>query len=55
MNGLKKGNNPKAKLMEAPSLTVLDFNKNLMLYADCSFVGIGAALHQKHVLNGKEV
>ena len=41
--------------MEAPSLALPDVNKPFILYTDASFVSLGAALHQKQVLNGKEV
>ena len=45
----------KDKLMGAPSLALPDFNKPFILYTDASFVGLGAALHQKQVINDKEV
>ena len=43
----------KKLLMEAPSLALPDFTKPFILYTDASFVGLGAALHQIHVVNSK--
>ena len=45
----------KEKLTEAPSLMLPDFNRPFILYTDASFVGLGAALHQKHTVNEKEI
>ena len=45
----------KELLMDAPSLALPDFEKPFILYTDASFIGLGAALHQVHVLNNKNV
>lgn len=45
----------KTKLMEAPSLALPDFTLPFLLYTDASFVGLGAALHQKRIINSKEI
>lgn len=47
--------NLKAKLEEALSLLLPYFDKQFILYTDVNFDGLGAALHQKHMLDGKEV
>ena len=41
--------------MEAPSLMLPNFDKPFILYTDASFIGLGAALHQKQEINGKEI
>jgi hypothetical protein len=45
----------KQMLEEAPSLSLPDFDKPFILYTDASFIGLGAALHQKQIVDGKEV
>ena len=45
----------KNMLEEAPSLSLPDFDRPFILYTDTSFNGLGAALHQKQLIDGKEV
>ena len=45
----------KKLLMEAPSLALPDFYRPFILYTDASFIGLGAALHQLHMVDQKMV
>ena len=41
--------------MEAPSLELPDFDNTFILYTDAIFIGLGAALHQQHMVNNRLV
>ena len=45
--------NIRKALMTAPILGMPDFEKPFKLYVDASFDGLGAALHQEQLINGK--
>lgn len=43
------------KLIEKPSLALPDFNNPFISYTGARFVGLGEALHQKPVMNEREL
>ena len=45
----------KKLLMEAPSLALPDFDRPFILYTGASLIGLGAALHQLHMVDQKMV